>query len=80
MLLAVGLFTRVNSVIVFICLASMQQRNLYITHGGDTFLRVAGFFLMFAPAGAALSIDRLFVLGVERVTLSCSRKDPGRSA
>jgi hypothetical protein len=58
-LLAVGLFTRVNSVIVFICLASMQQRNLYITHGGDTFLRVAGFFLMFAPAGAALSIDRL---------------------
>ncbi len=57
--LAAGLFTRLNSVIVFVCLASMQQRNLYITHGGDTFLRVAGFFLMFAPAGAALSIDRL---------------------
>jgi hypothetical protein len=59
LLLAVGLFTRVNSVIVFVCLASMQQRNLYITHGGDTFLRVAGFFLIFAPAGAALSLDRL---------------------
>jgi hypothetical protein len=58
-LLTAGLFTRLNSVIVFICLASMQQRNLYITHGGDTFLRVAGFFLMFAPAGAALSVDRL---------------------
>ena len=58
-LLAIGLFTRVNSVIVFVCLASMHQRNLYITHGGDTFLRVAGFFLMFAPAGAALSVDRL---------------------
>ncbi len=28
-------------------------------HGGDTFLRVAGFFLMFAPAGAAISVDRL---------------------
>ena len=58
-LLTAGFLTRLNSVIVFLCLASMQQRNLYITHGGDTFLRVAGFFLIFAPAGAALSIDRL---------------------
>jgi Vitamin K-dependent gamma-carboxylase len=58
-LLTVGLFTRINSVLVFVCLASIQQRNLYITHGGDTYLRVAGFFLMFAPAGAALSVDHL---------------------
>ena len=58
-LLTAGFLTRLNSVIVFLCLASMQQRNLYITHGGDTFLRVAGFFLIFAPAGAALSVDRL---------------------
>jgi hypothetical protein len=58
-LLTVGLFTRINSVIVFLCLTSIHQRNLYITHGGDTFLRLAGFFLMFAPAGAALSFDRL---------------------
>lgn len=58
-LLTVGLFTRVNSVIVFLCLTSIHQRNLFITHGGDTFLRLAGFFLMFAPAGAALSLDQL---------------------
>jgi hypothetical protein len=58
-LLAVGLFTRINSVIVFVCLASIHQRNLYINNGGDTFLRVAGFFLMFAPAGAVFSVDRL---------------------
>src|SRR6516164_5819746 len=45
--------------LVFLCLTSIQQRNLYITHGGDTFLRLAGFFLIFAPAGAALSLDRL---------------------
>lgn len=57
--LTIGLLTRVSAVTVFLCLTSMQQRNLYILHGGDTFLRVAGFFLMFAPAGAALSIDRL---------------------
>lgn len=57
--LTIGLLTRVNSLIVFLCLASIQQRNLIILHGGDTFLRVAGFFLMFAPAGAAISVDRL---------------------
>jgi Vitamin K-dependent gamma-carboxylase len=58
-LLTFGFLTRLNSLIVFVYLASIQQRNLYITHGGDTFLRVAGFFLIFAPAGAALSFDRL---------------------
>lgn len=58
-LLTIGLWTRVSSIVVFACLTSIQQRNLYILHGGDVFLRVSGFFLMFAPAGAALSIDRL---------------------
>jgi hypothetical protein len=58
-LLSIGFLTRLNSVIVFLCLTSIHQRNLFITHGGDTFLRVAGFFLMFAPAGAGLSVDRL---------------------
>jgi hypothetical protein len=57
--LTIGFLTRVNSVVVFLCLTSIQQRNLFITHGGDTFMRVAGFFLMFAPAGAAFSVDRL---------------------
>lgn len=58
-LLTLGFLTRLNSVLVFLCLASIQQRNVYILHGGDTFLRVAGFFLIFAPAGAAFSVDRL---------------------
>lgn len=58
-LLTIGLLTRLNSLLVFLCLTSIQQRNLYITHGGDTFLRLAGFFLIFAPAGAAFSVDRL---------------------
>ena len=57
-LLTIGFFTRISSVIVFLCLTSIHQRNLYIIHSGDTFVRVAGFFLMFAPAGAALSVDR----------------------
>ena len=57
-LLTIGLLTRLNSMLVFLCLTSIHQRNVYILHGGDTFLRVAGFFLIFAPAGAALSVDR----------------------
>jgi Vitamin K-dependent gamma-carboxylase len=58
-LLAIGFLTRLNSLVVFLCLASIQQRNLYILHGGDTLMRLAGFFLIFAPAGAAFSVDRL---------------------
>jgi len=58
-LLTIGLFTRINSILVFVFLTSIQQRNLYITHAGDTFLRLAGFFLIFAPTGAAFSVDRL---------------------
>lgn len=57
--LTIGFLTRLNTVVVFVCLASIQQRNLFILQGGDTFLRVTGFFLMFAPAGAALSLDRI---------------------
>jgi hypothetical protein len=58
-LTTLGLWTRVSTVVLFLCVTSIQQRNLFITNGGDAFLRVTGFFLMFAPAGAALSIDRL---------------------
>jgi hypothetical protein len=57
--LTVGLWTRVSSIIVFLGLTSMNERMPFIIHGGDTFLRIAGFFLIFAPAGQALSIDLL---------------------
>ncbi len=43
-LLTAGLWTRAMSVAVYLCLTSMDQRNLLMLHGGDTFLRVAGFF------------------------------------
>jgi Vitamin K-dependent gamma-carboxylase len=58
-LLTIGLLTRINTIIVFLCLASIDQRNLHILNGGDTFLRVAGFFMIFAPARAAFSLDHL---------------------
>jgi len=58
LMLTVGFLTRTNSIATWILLASIHQRNLLITNSGDTILRATGFFLMFAPAGAAYSIDR----------------------
>jgi hypothetical protein len=58
-LLTIGFMTRTSAVIVYVLLSSIQNRNIYILNSGDTLLRVTGFFLMFAPAGAAFSVDRL---------------------
>jgi hypothetical protein len=57
--LTVGFCTRISSVAVFLCLTSLHQRNVFILNSGDTLMRITGFFLMFAPAGAAISVDRL---------------------
>lgn len=64
--LTCGLFTRLSAAAVWVCLDSLQDRNLLILHGGDVFLRVVGFFLIFAPAGAALSIDALLFRRLRR--------------
>jgi Vitamin K-dependent gamma-carboxylase len=74
--LTIGLFTRVSTVIVFLCLASIDQRNLFILNGGDTFLRVAGFFLIFAPAGGALSADRLIRIWRGKETVEIRQRRP----
>ena len=58
LMLAIGFLTRANSIATWVLLASIHQRNLLITNSGDTILRAVGFFLMFAPAGAAYSVDR----------------------
>ena len=56
--LTAGFMTRFSTVAVFLCVQSIQTRNYYILNGSDTLLSVLGFFLIFAPAGAAFSIDR----------------------
>ena len=58
LMVSIGLFTRTSTVITWVLLASLHQRALMNTNSGDTVLRVTGFFLMFAPAGAAFSMDR----------------------
>ncbi len=55
---AIGLFTRVNTILLFIGLTALSNRNFFIENSGDDLLRIFSFLLMFAPAGAAYSIDK----------------------
>ena len=53
-----GYHSRVATVVVFVLLVSLRRRNPWMMNSGDSLLRHMGFFLMLAPSGAALSIDR----------------------
>ena len=57
--LVVGYRTRLASVLAFVAIMSFQHRSTSIWNSGDDLLRIMMFFLMFAPAGASLSLDRL---------------------
>ena len=56
--LMVGYRTRLASVLVFVAVVSFEHRAPSIWNSGDGLLRIVCFFLMFAPAGEALSVDR----------------------
>ncbi len=53
----VGWLTRASTVVVCICLLSLHARNYLIINSGDNFMRALCFWLIFAPAGASLSVD-----------------------
>lgn len=61
-LTTVGLFTRGATLVLFLATVTFHHRNPYILSSGDTMLRLMAFFLALAPAGAALSLDRLWRL------------------
>lgn len=54
-----GSFTRISLIVGYACLVSLNLRNTLITNGGDVFMAIALFLLIFSDAGAALSFDRL---------------------
>jgi hypothetical protein len=56
--LTLGYMTRWSALLAFLSLVSMHHRNPLILNSGDSLLRVITFLLLFAPAGAALSVDR----------------------
>jgi hypothetical protein len=68
----IGFMTRLSVLVLYLLMMSLQMRNVYILNGGDTLLRVCGFFLIFAPAGAAFSVDRLLRIwrGTEGVAIA----------
>ena len=56
-LITIGYRTKTVSAILFALVISIQNRNFMILNSGDTVLKCLGFILMFAPSGAALSVD-----------------------
>jgi hypothetical protein len=55
--LTLGLRTRTAAAVVWLGMVSLHHRNPLILNSGDTFLRIAAFWLMFSPAGLAWSLD-----------------------
>lgn len=56
--LALGWHARIAAALVFVCLVSISQRAPYIGNAGDALLRALAFYLLLAPSGRALSLDR----------------------
>jgi hypothetical protein len=56
--LAAGWGTRLAAVVVFVGLTTFERRDPWVFNSGDGLLRVIAFYLMLAPAGAAVSVDR----------------------
>lgn len=61
----VGYRTRLMTIVVWILLLSIANRNLMVLNSGDTFLRMLVFWSMFLPLGAYWSVDR-FLEGASR--------------
>jgi Vitamin K-dependent gamma-carboxylase len=57
--LIVGQDTRIAAVVVFVGLISIERRNPFVFNSGDGLLKVIAFYMMLAPSGTALSLDRL---------------------
>ena len=55
----IGFQTRVSSIALFVLVTSFHERNNLVLNSGDTVIRTMLFLFMFAPAGAALSVDAL---------------------
>lgn len=56
--LMLGFQSRLAALVVFIALLSFQRRSPDTLNSGDVLLRLIAFFLVLAPSGASLSVDR----------------------
>jgi putative effector of murein hydrolase LrgA (UPF0299 family) len=56
--LTVGWYTRIAAVVVWLGVLSVENANTLVGNSGDGLIRNLAFFLIFAPSGVALSVDR----------------------
>lgn len=56
--LIAGFASRFAAVVVWIAVVSFGRRDPWVLNSGDLMLAVLAFYLMLAPSGAALSVDR----------------------
>jgi hypothetical protein len=59
-LLTIGWRTRLMSILYYLGMLSIHNRNLISSSGADVLLLVTGFNLMLSPCGAAYSVDSWF--------------------
>lgn len=57
--MALGLFSRISTLICFICMVSVMRRALYLGRTVDTIIRMTEFYLFFAPTGYFYSLDKI---------------------
>jgi vitamin K-dependent gamma-carboxylase-like protein len=56
--LTLGLLSQLAALVVFLGVMSVERRNPFIFNSGDVLIRLLAFYLIFAPAAAALSLER----------------------
>ena len=56
--LLAGFQTRVAALVFFVCLISFGRRNPWVLNSGDLLVQVLAFYMLFMPAGLAVSVDR----------------------
>jgi hypothetical protein len=64
-----GYRTRLMTVIAWVILLSIQQRNPVVLNAGDTLLRLLLFWSMFLPLGAYWSVDRALKASPPRLAM-----------
>ncbi len=57
--LLLGYRTRWMTILNWIIILSIHERNVYMLNGADTVMRVMSFWIMFLPLGRAYALDRL---------------------
>lgn len=55
---AIGLWSRVSTLVLALGLITLHHRNPWILHSGDTLMRMAAVYLAVGPSGMAFSVDR----------------------